>query len=460
MSQQIINIGTAANDGTGDTIRVAFGKAKDNFSELYTTIGTFTAAGLTLMTAANAAAQRTALGLGTAATQNTGDFAAASHTHTFASLTSKPTTLAGYGITDGASANGSAILLPRWTAARAKVRSGVSDARILCIGDSTTSGFGAAGNGYTGAHARAYPATLAAALVAGGIPASAQSFMGSNQGLVSANAYDPRVSLSGGFSVSTFKSFGRTGFQSTTNGAVLAFTPGTPFDCADIYFFNTTSNGDFTVNIGGSTLQTVNETGAESFRKVTVSGFELGEHTLNIVASSSTFLYIIGVVVRDSVSSAVHVVNAGWDAAQSSNLIDTQDSFGSQKPYAQLPATVTFAADLVIVNIGINDAGSSVSPATFEANLTTLLESLSGVSDVLLVIPALCGETPESTNQPAIHAVIRSLATAYGAAIIDLSTRFISYSSANALGLMYDTLHPSRAGYQANAEAIAGLLMQ
>lgn len=43
---------------------------------------------------------RTNLGLGTAATANTGDFATASHTHTFASLTSKPTTISGYGITD------------------------------------------------------------------------------------------------------------------------------------------------------------------------------------------------------------------------------------------------------------------------------------------------------------------------------------------------------------------------
>jgi hypothetical protein len=43
---------------------------------------------------------RTNLGLGTAATSATGDFAAAVHTHTFASLTSKPTTISGYGITD------------------------------------------------------------------------------------------------------------------------------------------------------------------------------------------------------------------------------------------------------------------------------------------------------------------------------------------------------------------------
>ena len=35
MAKQTINIGTTANDGTGDPIRTAFDKANDNFTELY-----------------------------------------------------------------------------------------------------------------------------------------------------------------------------------------------------------------------------------------------------------------------------------------------------------------------------------------------------------------------------------------------------------------------------------------
>jgi hypothetical protein len=35
MAQQTINIGTSANDGTGDPLRTAFDKANDNFTELY-----------------------------------------------------------------------------------------------------------------------------------------------------------------------------------------------------------------------------------------------------------------------------------------------------------------------------------------------------------------------------------------------------------------------------------------
>jgi hypothetical protein len=35
MAQQTINIGTSANDGTGDPLRTAFDKANDNFNEIY-----------------------------------------------------------------------------------------------------------------------------------------------------------------------------------------------------------------------------------------------------------------------------------------------------------------------------------------------------------------------------------------------------------------------------------------
>lgn len=40
MARQFINIGTSANDGTGDTLRVAFDKINDNFIEVYDNIPT------------------------------------------------------------------------------------------------------------------------------------------------------------------------------------------------------------------------------------------------------------------------------------------------------------------------------------------------------------------------------------------------------------------------------------
>lgn len=39
MTKQVINIGTTANDGTGDPLRTAFDKANDNFNEVYNALG-------------------------------------------------------------------------------------------------------------------------------------------------------------------------------------------------------------------------------------------------------------------------------------------------------------------------------------------------------------------------------------------------------------------------------------
>jgi len=39
MAQQTINIGTVANDGTGDPLRTAFDKSNDNFTDLYNGAG-------------------------------------------------------------------------------------------------------------------------------------------------------------------------------------------------------------------------------------------------------------------------------------------------------------------------------------------------------------------------------------------------------------------------------------
>ena len=39
MARQSINIGAAANDGTGDTIRNSYDKCNDNFEELYSVLG-------------------------------------------------------------------------------------------------------------------------------------------------------------------------------------------------------------------------------------------------------------------------------------------------------------------------------------------------------------------------------------------------------------------------------------
>jgi hypothetical protein len=94
MTLQVIDIGQAADDGTGDPLRTAFDKANDNFAELFTFLGD----GEDL----SAASARASLELGTAALQNASAFVAAGSLATVASsgaysdLTGKPTALSAF----------------------------------------------------------------------------------------------------------------------------------------------------------------------------------------------------------------------------------------------------------------------------------------------------------------------------------------------------------------------------
>ncbi|RDF40155.1 phage tail protein, partial [Acinetobacter baumannii] len=81
MTKQTINVGSAANDGSGTPARTAFQYINANFSEVYdfltgTTNGTTIPAALPIAKggtgATSAGAARTNLGLGGAATRNVG----------------------------------------------------------------------------------------------------------------------------------------------------------------------------------------------------------------------------------------------------------------------------------------------------------------------------------------------------------------------------------------------------
>ena len=100
MAIQTINIGTSANKGNGDPLRTAFKKINENFAELDVTNSNrdingsvFADDSTLLVDAVN----------GTITALNGSNLTNLTiPAQTFASLTSKPTTLAGYGITDAA----------------------------------------------------------------------------------------------------------------------------------------------------------------------------------------------------------------------------------------------------------------------------------------------------------------------------------------------------------------------
>ena len=135
MAKLTVNIGTSANDRTGDNLRTAFNKINQNFDEVYLSVDTLTSqvATITGSGTSNSASGNTIVGdiQGSVVGEDStvlvdgvnslipssvlsGNLPALDGSaltnltipaQTFASLTGKPTTLAGYGITDAATLN-------------------------------------------------------------------------------------------------------------------------------------------------------------------------------------------------------------------------------------------------------------------------------------------------------------------------------------------------------------------
>ena len=69
MALQTLNIGTAANDGTGDNLRVGGDKINDNFSEIYTAFGNGSSLSSLAVTAMNGATANEILTVGATTTE-------------------------------------------------------------------------------------------------------------------------------------------------------------------------------------------------------------------------------------------------------------------------------------------------------------------------------------------------------------------------------------------------------
>ena len=102
--------------------------------------------------------------------------------------------------------------LPVWSAAVRTMQAGGREARLLCIGDSVTQGYGAVSGGWTpNGRASAWPERLAAMMSGRGLPAPAASVAGAGAADAARGGYsasDPRVTLGAGSSVTTLTGMG------------------------------------------------------------------------------------------------------------------------------------------------------------------------------------------------------------------------------------------------------------
>jgi len=349
--------------------------------------------------------------------------------------------------------------LPIWSAAVRSQKSGKRNARILCVGDSTTMGAGANSSAATGNDkAYSYPTALAGLITSRGSKATWSSFVG-NANAAGQNAYDNRLVPGASWSAGGVTA---GGYAQRTTGTTtgLTFTPTDIWDTAEIYVFKgeTSVSNSLIAGIDGvdkATISTMyyNSSPGYVFPDI-IGGVAPALHTLNLRGVfTSGAIHVLGAIAYNSTVKEVTVVNAGWSASKASDWATGTEAF------SPTPVIAAYNPDLVIINLGINDANASVVETAYMAQMQTIINAArTSGADVLLVIPNACDPAGMGTKLESLSNRIIQIATNNSLKYVDLRTTLGTYAEAVAAGYMRDTLHPNATGYAKIAEAIANAI--
>ena len=194
---------------------------------------------------------------------------------------------------------GATAQLPNWNRALAKVISGKGNARILCVGDSTTMGLYSTNASSGNMKPLAPCGQLVNILNANGINASYDGYIGF--GLNSGDlAYDNRFSLGTGWTVSnsgTSASLGGAFLIATGTTSSSTFTPTHPVDTFVVWYPTTPSfGGTLNYNIDGGSNTGIAQNGTTSYSHTTVST-TLGFHTIDFNYGSGSNAWVSAIEI-------------------------------------------------------------------------------------------------------------------------------------------------------------------
>ena len=296
--------------------------------------------------------------------------------------------------------------------------------RMVCAGPSTVAGTGGS-----------QPMVAVSSF-----PAQLIDLLGARPGRVMASTYDNRWEFSGAISL-------RPGTHTLGMSSSGSFTATyTSWEAATGYtlYAYRQSATDLTVTVDGGSPQTIALPGLSSFKALRIDGLSNQTHQISISGPTGVF---IDSIEADTDGLTIH--NAGRPSSSASDWV----SGNTSSTWSQVFAT-TFASeagnadqpkpDLALVQPLLN--GSQ--PADIRqvvANVQAL-----NIPTVLVTCGGVGGMTGGSTV-PTQIAALYDAADEFDLPLIDLTDTMGWYASANAKGLMADTVHPNRRGYSVQA---------
>lgn len=337
----------------------------------------------------------------------------------------------------------------------------LSQMRILLVSDSTGYGVGANPEGQAGvvgAHIDSPSQQLTRKLTTLGYPSDSHSVvgMGNNSFAESTEQYfnqTPDVSVTlNGWGKLDFISIGGDLFRDGSGG-VLPFS----FDNVDRLAIGlplrTYGVISYTVD-NGESVQVSQTASPNELKRIEIDLGSKGPHTVEFeTVSGSNFLSYVE--AWDSTSNFVVVP---WGARGYSSAELNEDT----RPWSPKAALAHVPFDAIIYNGGINDVrsgGSGTSQVDYEQNVTEYINAAKSVNPDAFIFLQIPNDI--STGLSYVPESLTNLAVTLGATILDsrLSKDMIDFATADAAGLMYDSLHPNNLGYSNEYDQFAPIII-
>jgi|GEM_PF-6821517 len=341
------------------------------------------------------------------------------------------------------------ITLGKWMRARARVTAGVADARVLCIGDSTTEGVGN-DNFATFPERSAWPARMAQRFTAAGLPAADGFSVGKNAHI--ATVPDTRWTAGTGWSLSNNYGVLGASYMGTAPSGSLVWSDGiTIADTYDIYYIRNTGLGTITVTATGGTSVVQACTGAAGIGKVTVSAGSASPANTISVSATGALVGIVGIEPRRSTLKQVLVANWGFGGESAAFWASDAGAFDTSGVIA------AYQPDLTLIKLGLNDA-DSVTSSQYIGYLNTIKSWASAYGDVAFVTWAPTIDPARLANQAEFIPALRTNFVGVNA-VFDGYARVGSNAAWVTAGLTTDNLHPNELGYIDEGRFIGNALL-
>lgn len=330
----------------------------------------------------------------------------------------------------------------KWRKALVDVRNGTADAKLLCVGDSTTAGIRSSTSA-TVPQNKSYPAQLAALMNAYLVPTTRGLAIPKSSS--TAQVADTRWSATGTFALGPFGSGSQVGWgnkstywYSTSSTAVLTFADGVNANTYDVYYVDA-GGAAFTIQATGGSSVPVTVGGTLLPKKATcVAGSAGTSNTVTITSGTggNGRVFIIAVEPSLSTTKQARVGNVGASGADTVGWVSYPFNVTSNT-YGSLDCIKAYAPHLTIIDLGINDALVGTSQSTYAANLALITAAAQVSGDVIFktMLPSSPAETPTS-RIPMETAYVNGIKN-LGLPVIDVFNRIGSYTTYSAAGFMF-----------------------